>query len=69
MNSFKLSKCFYTAEMMIQVANAFSGICRLDIKEESSFFKINVLQCEASVDLLKKEFENYAIGLSGRYGF
>lgn len=68
-NRLALNKNIYELSYIMKTISAFSSICRVSVQENDSDFVCSFF-CESEyLEQIHKEFENYLIGLSGKYGF
>lgn len=68
-NDLVLSKNIYTLENILLAIDAYSSICEIIIEEKSEYYVLIINKCILDPIVACKEFENYLIGLSGKYGY
>ena len=65
-NNLVLKKSIYRLSDIEDAMDAYVDICAFGFSEVEDAYVLEVLSKGATIELIKKEFENYLIGLSGR---
>ncbi len=63
-----LNKKLYSSEAINITVRAFDNICDTIVNETEGYYSCSFKHFEVDRQLLMKEFENYLIGISEKYG-
>ena len=65
----KLSKEFYTKNIIEKVIKDYSEICNVRLIEEEKYYNCIFIDTIMDAEITMKEFEDYLIGLTRKYEY